>query len=220
MDYPLIGEIMAALLPLALSVGTSIASSYMNNKGTANPETKMQGTKRKLVDQLLGSLQGQGPYKDLFSFDEGSFQKSFVEPAQAMFRNQIAPQIQQQYIASGQQRGTGLDDTLTRAGVDMNSLLNQQMMQYQEAAKNRSMQGINNIFGMNDGAPNQQTGSQSAMQGLGGLLSSSGFSDMITGALSPYLKGKSATPSVGQSGQIGQRKGYEYNPNINYGTST
>src|SRR5688572_31554021 len=57
---------------------------------------------------------GQGEFSDLFNFDQDLFTKSFIEPAQAKFRNQIAPQIQQQYIASGQQRGTGLDRKSTR----------------------------------------------------------------------------------------------------------
>ena len=206
----------AAIIASTIAAAASSGSAYLANQG-ANKESKMERTKRKLVDQLIGSVGGEGPFADLFSFDEGAFQKSFVEPAQAMFRNQIAPQIQQQYIASGQQRGTGLDDTLTRAGVDLDSLLNQHLMQYQEAGKNRALQGISSVFGVG-GSPAQLSGGEAATQGLGGYFSSPGFTDILSDTVSSYMKPK--TPSIGQSGQIGQRKGFEYNPNINYGVPT
>lgn len=165
----------------ALTAGGSALASWLSNKGQ-NKETKMERTKRKLVDQLLNSLQGSGPFSDLYKFDEDSFNKSFVEPAQARFKNQIAPQIQQQYIASGQQRGTGLDDTLTRAGVDLDQMLNQYYMQYQESAKNRAQSGINSIFSQGSGAQTPLTGGEAAMQGAGGFFTSDAWKDIAKGA--------------------------------------
>jgi len=163
--------------PALIQAAGSIGSGWLAGRGAAGQETKMQKTQRKLVDKLISSLTGNGPYADLFNSDEGAFQKSFVEPAQAMFRNQIAPQIQQQYIANGQQRGTGLDDTLTRAGVDLDSLLNQHMYQFQQDALNRKQNTINSILGAGSGAPNSTTGGQDIMSGLSGYLSSQGFAD-------------------------------------------
>lgn len=163
--------------PALIQAAGSIGSGYLAGQGAAGQETKMQRTQRKLVDKLIASLSGEGPFSDLFKTDEGAFQKSFVEPAQAMFRNQIAPQIQQQYIANGQQRGTGLDDTLTRAGVDLDSLLNQHMYQFQQDALNRKQGTINSILGSGSGAPNSTTGGQDALSGLSGYLSSQGFAD-------------------------------------------
>lgn len=163
--------------PALIQAAGSVGSGYLAGRGAAGQETKMQKTQRKLVDKLIASLSGNGPYSDLFNTDENAFQKSFVEPAQAMFRNQIAPQIQQQYIANGQQRGTGLDDTLTRAGVDLDSLLNQHMYQFQQDALNRKQGTINSILGSGSGAPNSTSGGQDLMSGLSGYLSSSGFAD-------------------------------------------
>src|SRR6185295_13327016 len=92
--------------PMLLQAAGSVASGYLTGQG-ANKETKTQKTQRKLIDQLIASLtSGEGPFADLFNMDENAFQKSFVDPAKAMFNNQISPMIQQQYIASGQQRGT------------------------------------------------------------------------------------------------------------------
>ena len=172
-------------------------ASWLSGKGQAKKETAMQKTQRKLVDQLIASLSGNGPFSDLFQKDEGAFQKSFVEPAQNMFRNQIAPQIQQQYIAGGQQRGTGLDDTLTRAGVDLDSLLNQHMYQFQQDAMNRKQGGINAILGAGSGAPNETTGTQNALSGFGGYLTSPDFANQFK----DYFKKPNSAPF--------ERKGFE-----------
>ena len=163
--------ITASLLAAGIGAAGSAAGGYFSGAGNANKETKMQRTQRKLVDQLIASLGGDGPFSDLYNFDEDVFNKSFVEPAQAKFRNQIAPQIQQQFIASGQQRGTGLDDTLTRAGVDLDSMLNQYMYQAQNDAQNRKQNTISNILSQGSGAPNTPTAGQDALSGFGGFLS-------------------------------------------------
>lgn len=176
-------------------------ASLFGAKSQAPQETKMQKTQRKLVDQLLSSLNGNGPYSDLYNADENTFQKSFVEPAQSRFRNQIAPQIQQEYIASGQQRGTGLDDQLLRAGVDMDALLNQQMYNFQQDALNRKQGSINSILGQGPGAANETTGFQNVLGGLGGYLTSPSFSNQFANLFSPS-KSTSTFP-------IPQRKGFE-----------
>ncbi len=152
-------------------------ASWLTGQGNAPEETKMQRTQRKLIDQLISSLTGEGAYSDLFNADENTFQKSFVEPAQSMFRNQIAPQIQQQFIAGGQQRGTGLDDQLLRAGVDLDAMLNSQMYKFQQDGMNRKQNTIQSILGSGSGAQNDPTGGQNILSGLGGFLSSPGFSE-------------------------------------------
>lgn len=156
------------------------AASYLSNRGKASNETELQRTKRHLVDELLASLNGKGRYSDLYKFDKHAFNKSFVEPMKAKFRNQIAPQIQQEYIASGQQRGTGLDDQLLRAGVDLDNMLNQYYYQAQQDAMNRKQNAINSILGGGNGAANDTSAGQDIMSGLSGYLSSSGFSDSLT----------------------------------------
>lgn len=185
---PVTGTIIASTIAAA----GSTAGGYLASKG-AGKETAIQKRKKKLIDQLLASLEGSGPYSDLYNFDEKTFNKSFVEPAQAMFRNQIAPQIQQQYIASGQQRGTGLDDTLTRAGVDLDALINQHMFQAQENATNRKQNAINSILGSDNGAAPENSSSQNWMQAGAGYLSSDSFSD----AIADITKKSAAPPAPG-----------------------
>jgi len=77
-----------------LSALGSAAGGYLASRGS-DKETKMQRTKRKLVDQVLASLQGQGPFSNLYDFSEEAFNKSFVEPAKQKFSQQIAPQIRE-----------------------------------------------------------------------------------------------------------------------------
>lgn len=166
-----------ALLAAGITAAGSIGGGWLSGQG--NKESKMQKTKRKLIDQLLDSVNGNGPYSDLYSFDENTFNKSFVEPAQAKFRNQIAPQIQQQYIASGQQRGTGLDDQLLRAGVDLDSEINKHMYQAQQDAMNRKQSAFNAALGAGDGAPPQQSGWQNLGQATAGYLSSPAFAQTV-----------------------------------------
>ena len=183
--------------PILASVATTGAASYLSGEGSRSKETKLQKTQRKLIDDLIASLSGGGRFGDLFAKDDAAFQKSFVEPAQAMFRNQVAPQIQQQYIAGGQQRGTGLDDTLTRAGVDMDAMLNQYLYQHQNDAMNRQSNLINSILGMK-GEPYQPSAGQNVMSGVGGYLGSEGFGKRMDKAFDMYNTPK--TPRKGFEG--------------------
>lgn len=189
--------------PLIGAAGSALGG-FLGGGSSVPKETKMQKTQRKLVDQLIASLSGEGPFSGLYSADQESFNKSFVEPAQAMFRNQIAPQIQQQYIASGQQRGSGLDDQLLRAGVDLDSMLNQHLMDYQQGALNRQQNTIGSILGGGQGAAQQPSTGQNIMSSLGGYLSSPGFSDSVSG----FFKNNSTAPST-NANAAPPRKGFE-----------
>jgi len=73
------------------AAGGAIAGGIL---GRENKETPMQAKQRELVDQLLSSLNGQGPYSNMFNVDNASFQKSFIDPMKQKFNSQIAPQIQ------------------------------------------------------------------------------------------------------------------------------
>src|SRR6478609_5879359 len=125
-----------AALPAIASAAATVGSGYMQSRSAAksaeaqrkamqkaSQETKTQRTQRHLIDELLGSVKGKGRFADLFNeqvgqkqpgFDPTSeaFQKSYVDPAKNLFTNQIAPQIQQKYIGTGQQGSSGLNDQL------------------------------------------------------------------------------------------------------------
>ncbi len=187
-----------ALAAAGISAAGSTIGGYLSGKNSGQ-ETKNQKTQRKLVDELLNSLDGNGKYKDLFATDETAFQKSFVDPAKSLFQNQIAPQIQQQYIANGQQNGTGLEDTLTRAGVDLDQLLNQHYLEFQNQGKNRQQNTISNILGLGAGGTSNGTPGQSAAGAFSGYLSSDAFSNSINNIQKGY----------NQSQPKPMRKGFE-----------
>jgi len=181
------------------SAAGSIGGGYLAGRG-AGKETKTQKTQRKLIDQLILSLGGNGPYSGLFQTDESAFQKSFVDPAKALFTNQIAPQIQQQYIAGGQQRGTGLDDQLLRAGVDLDQLLNRNYLQFQNQGKDRMQNTIGQILGGGSGGTQGMSPTQSLQNAGAAYLSSTGFSDELSGLF-----------NQGNQPPVAPRKGFENN---------
>lgn len=186
---------MAAFIGPAISAATSIFGSLAGRnknpkiKYSTPPETDLDRTKKDLINEILSSLKGNGPYSDLFSPNEDVFQKSIVEPAMSRFQNQIAPQIQQSYIASGQQRNTGLEDTLARAGVDLDQMINEQYMNFYQNAQNMRQNAIGNILGQQGPQPQayqqapQPSFLQSAGQGLSGYASGTGFKDDLSSIL-------------------------------------
>lgn len=187
-------SVLAAAAPHIISAAGSIGGGYLASRG--QKETKQQRRSRKTADELLASLKGEGPFSDLFRMDEAGFNKAYVEPSLSRFKNQIAPQIQQQYIYGGQQRGTGLEDQLLRAGVDLNQMINEQYMNYQQGAQNRGANAINSIIGMGAGAPEQATSGQQLSQSVSGYLSSPAFADLVKSGQG-YLSGQPQQQSYG-----------------------
>jgi len=129
-------------------------SAYKGGKATAkdkqrakDPRLQFEERKNRLIDELLASVSGDGKYSDLFKTDEAAFEKSFVNPAKKMFETKVAPQIQQSAIAGGSQYGTGMQDELTRAGVDLDSMLNAAYLDFQERGTARKASTIGNILG-------------------------------------------------------------------------
>jgi len=190
----------AAILAAGVGAAGSIGGGYLSGRSSGK-ESKTERTKRHLLDQLIGSLSGEGTYSGLYATDYDAFQRSFVDPAKSMFKNQIAPQIQQQYIQSGQQRGTGLDDQLLRAGVDLDQLLNQQYMSFQNQGKDRMQNALNMALGSSN-AGTQNMGSGQAFQQAGaGYLASPEFSKMAMNIVNPQQQQQ-------QNQFQPQRKGY------------
>jgi hypothetical protein len=144
-------------------------------------ETKMQKTKRHLIDQLLESIQGRGPYSDLFNFNEQQFQQNIAEPYRRQIQQQAFPRIQQAYIASGAQRSTGMEDALARAGIDIENQIASARQQGIESAANRRAGGISSILNQGNGAPARVSGLEGALQGAAGYLSSDQFGDAVAG---------------------------------------
>lgn len=207
---------LAAAAPAAISALGSIAGGFLGGRSSRPKqpkETRMQKQQRQLVDQLIASLGGQGPFSNLFATDEAAFKKSFIDPAKSIFKNQIAPGIQQESIYGGQQRGTGLDDQLLRAGVDLDQLLNQQYMNFQGQGKDRMSNVLGSILGMGPGYQKQPQFSNADIfgQAASGYLSSPEFGKSVSDIFN-RPKGASVMDSSLQAANtpaVPQRQGYE-----------
>lgn len=176
-----------------INAAGSIGGGLLGSRGPR--ETQTQQTQRQLIDQLMSSLKGQGPFSGLFERDEGAFQKSFVDPALQRFRTQTAPEIQQQFISSGLQRGTGLEDALTRAGVDLDTLLNEQFLKFQQGGEQRQADVISSILGAGAGAQPRLTSGEALGQSVGGFLSSPAFSQDIGSILDKFTQKQAQFPT-------------------------
>jgi len=156
--------LVQAILPLI--------GGMMSRRGPTQGESRDQNT----INELMQSMQGNGQYSDMFNMDYDAYKKSYVDPAMSEFKNVIAPGIQQEYIASGQQRGTGMEDTLSRAGVDMQQNLNKNYADMQNQSMDRKYKGIFGTLGQGQGAPPQGGFGQTA----GGFLQSNSANDMMS----------------------------------------
>jgi hypothetical protein len=204
----------AMLISSAMQAGGNILGGVLGNPG--NQETQIQRKQRHLIDDLLRSLGGGGKYGDIFTTDENTFNKSIRDPMMTSFRNNIAPQIQQSYIAGGQQRGTGLDDQLLRAGIDINSNIDQMLFDYMERGKDRKMNAMNAVLGMGMGAPNAISSGQAGMRGLGGYLNSDAFTNQVNQGFKPYTQPQNQPQTLSRGGG---RNGFEL-PLNQWGTAT
>ena len=192
-----------SLILSAIGVGGSALGGIFGRE--RGKETPTQQRQKMAIDDILAGIKGEGPYASLFSADQDAFQRSYVDPAKSRFEKQIAPQIQQEFIASGQQRGTGLDDTLSRAGVDMDMQLAEQYGQFQENALQRQLQALGITLGAGSGAPVGQSAGSAAGQGLAGYFASPGFSTGLSGLLDQYSNrgyGGSGSNALASGGSI------------------
>jgi len=187
----------AAIIASLVSAAGSVGGGFLSGRSSQPKETKMQKKQRKVVDELLASLKGEGPYSDLFRTDEAAFQKSFVDPVKSIYANQIAPQIQQKYIASGMQRGSALQDQLLRAGVDLDQLINQQYMDYIQQAQNRQANAFSNILGLPAGAQSPRSSGDILGQAASGYISSDQFGKDIEGILKYFSTDTAEPPRKG-----------------------
>lgn len=191
---------MAFWAPL-ISAGISAAGSALGGYLGRKKETGTDKRKRALIDDLLASVKGEGPYSDMFRANEEAFQKSYVNPAKSIFRNQIAPQIQQSFIQSGQQRGTGLEDTLSRAGVELDEILNSQYLNYMNQGNQNKLGIFNSILGGGQLSQNQSGGS-AASQGFAGYLASDASKKDIGDILKAYSN-RPKTTATGEKPRTG-----------------
>ena len=177
--------ILMQALPSIIGALTSAAGGALNRRQTQ--ETPIQSQQRELIDQILSSVKGQGPFSDLFNPSNEAFQKSYVEPAKQLFESQIAPRIKESFIAGGpagnaRASSTALQDSLARAGIDLDQMLNQQFAQFQQNAQNRQFNALQGILGQSPGALQQnQSPFGGALEGLTSFFGGQSGAELLGG---------------------------------------
>tara|TARA_R110000868_G_scaffold182762_3_gene423836 strand:- start:9974 stop:10570 length:597 start_codon:yes stop_codon:yes gene_type:complete len=171
-----------------------LASSASSLFAPKPKKSKVQQMKELTMDDIMAGIRGEGPYSYLFNMDESAFQRGVADPAMARFNNQWAPQIQQQYISSGQQRGTGLEDTLTRAGVDLNQQINEQYWNAQQQANQNKLGALTGSLNWQDPYSEQPSAFDSFLSGGAGYLQSSGARSDIGAILDAAKKRSPISP--------------------------
>ncbi len=175
-----------ALLSALITAGGSIAGGFLQGDPK---ESESQKRTRELLDDLIASVKGEGSFSALFQADEATFDKSFRQPALRRFRTQRAPQIRETFLAANQQGGTALEDSLTRAGVDLNSMLDEQFLNFQQGAQNRQVSALNAALGTSAGFEGPQPPSsfgETFKQGAGGFLQGENFGESIDQILDAF----------------------------------
>lgn len=177
-----------ALIGAGVNAGASALSSLFTPKPKKSKTQKMQ---EMTMEDIMAAINGQGPYAYLFNVDEEAFQRGVADPAMARFRNQTAPQIQQEYISTGQQRGTGLEDTLSRAGVDLHQQINQEYWNAQNKANQNKINMLSGSLNWKDPYDDLGDNWDKLLSGTSGYLESDKFGTDIDKILTSYNKPRS-----------------------------
>lgn len=134
--------------------------------------TEEQKTLQALIKEGLEN--GTGPFADIFgSFDKQAFEEGVSGPAMKNFKENILPQIQEQFIAGNAVQGSGLQRAQVKGATDLQSKLAELMYGAQQKQAENKINGLNLI--------NNAQGKQSYVQeGSKGLLNA--FTEGISGA--------------------------------------
>lgn len=100
-----------------------------------------------ITDALTG---GSGPLADIFgAFNEGEFQKGVAQPAMKNFTENILPQLQNQFQFNNSAGGSSERNAKLKAGVDLQSKIDQLRYGAQEQQKQNRISGAQNAVSQN-----------------------------------------------------------------------
>ncbi len=106
----------------------------------------MQKEIQKLIKQALET--GEGPFADILGpFNLEQFKEGVEKPALATFREQVLPQIQEQYIAGNQSLGSGMRRGKLKAAQDLQTQLAGLLYQAQQQQQQNRLTGLQNLYG-------------------------------------------------------------------------
>ena len=94
----------------------------------------------RLINEGLTS--GEGPFSDIFGkFNEEEFQKGVAQPAIEDYKQNILPQLQEQFIANNQVMGSGMQQGVAKSGNALQAKLAELMYQAKQQHKQNKLAG-------------------------------------------------------------------------------
>lgn len=216
-------------LPLLIGAGATaagFAGQFFKKKKKPKRLPTMSAGQEQLFNQgIQAAGGGGGPLADLYApydMTQGRdvFERNIAEPALERFREQVIPGITGQFRQGNLGESSYHGDALARSGRDVQRNLDNRMAQYlqegEEANKNRRMQGVQNLYGQQPFAYEQQEEGDpwsSLMQGGSNLLGN------YAGMQSPYGGGggqQRRRQPYQNTYQRQQLPGFNYNPGYGY----
>jgi hypothetical protein len=117
------------------------------------PKSKQLKTLTPLQEQLMaliseGLTKGTGSLSDIFGgFNDQAFETRVVQPELKHFRETVLPTILEKYSGGGQAFGSGMQNALLKAGVDLESKLAGLKYQAQQDAQRNRLTGLQTSLG-------------------------------------------------------------------------
>lgn len=144
-----------------------------------------------------GIASGEGPLADIFGkFNEGEFQKGVAEPQIKRFKEELLPQLQEQFISGNQLMGSGFQRAQAKAGTDLQSKLAELMYAAKQQHKQNQIGGVNTALGTQQVQNIYKQGDEGALTGL--LKGISGAAGQgIGGGVKNLFSGNQAATQVG-----------------------
>ncbi len=159
-------------------LATGGAAAFMDNKDIYGSKAKTKKETVKSAEQIAlnqaiieGLRKGTGPFADLYGkFNEKEFQEGVANPAIQNYKENILPQIQEQFISGNQALGSGMRRGVLKSGNELQSKLAELLYNAKQGHKQNKIAGIDQAQNFtpfeNVHTPAKQGLVQGAVQGL------------------------------------------------------
>lgn len=137
----------------AATTGLGIVGNLFKKKKKPKKLSRLDPMQEALRQKQMQGIEGQGPFADLYSFDQARatdvFNQNIRNPAMQQWQESAVPTITGQFRGSNLQNSSYAGEALARSGRDVQRNLDAQMAQYlqsgQQNAQANRMNAINNL---------------------------------------------------------------------------
>lgn len=112
-----------------------------------------------------GLTSGNGPFADIFNFNQKEFDEGVSQPALKNFQDNILPQLNEKFIAGNQVLGSGMRRGQLKAAGDLQSQLAALMYQAKQDTQKNKLAGLQTSLGTKGFENIYKQGSEGLVQG-------------------------------------------------------